>query len=152
MGSERRSVEKERGRIQRGHIQIISLILCPSTPFFQGITVKLWEGIKFFLMKGWQLLSCKEQLTCFSLIAFSYSACTISNSSCLAPSSSWAFCRSSIAVVRRFSWIAKLAYEAYKYKSVFVQSTSQNICYNVVWRVLLYYISKSNCSVDFIIH
>lgn len=101
-----------------------------------------------FLKVRWQLLFCKEQFTCFSLIAFSYSACTISNSSCLAPNSSSAFCRSSIAVVRRFSWIAKLAYEAYKYKSGFIHTTtSQSTCYNVAQRVLLYYISKSNCSV-----
>lgn len=50
-------------------------------------------------------------LTCFSIIAFSYSACTTSSSACLASSSAWAFWRSTLAMARRFCCTAKLAYK-----------------------------------------
>lgn len=49
--------------------------------------------------------------TCFSIRAFSYSACTTSNSACFSSNSAWAFCRSTLAMASLLSCTTRLAWK-----------------------------------------
>lgn len=74
-----------------------------------------------------------ETNTCFSIRAFSYCACTASNSACFSSSSAWAFCRAMLAMVNLFSWTARLALKRMQKKK---KEKQWRRWYKVTWSLL----------------